>query len=168
MKHLYTAFLALLIVGSAGLVVSSRAQAQDGYRYDSGCNCHVPIHSRSTVREAPRYVSGSQRQVNDRRVVTRYRTENRNHLVEHIRPVIRRDVVIHRHHVHYQNIVTVRRNTINRYREEARYGGIENREGGTTTSSNTVYRYVRGSTFNQGGNCDCDIAPSRSTVSYRD
>jgi hypothetical protein len=71
MKHLYTAFLALLIVGSAGLTAKP-ALAGGGYRFDPGCNCNVPINSRRVVREAPR-VNVHTRVVNTRKVVPRYR-----------------------------------------------------------------------------------------------
>jgi len=59
--------------------------------------------------------------------------------------------VLHRQQIHYQNIVTRRINTINRFRkEEIRSGGIENRYT-TSTSSSTVYRTV------QGSNCNCGV-----------
>lgn len=166
MKHLYSAFLALLIVGSAGLTTSSPARA-DGYRYDPSCNCNRPIHSTRTVRAAPRVIYNT-RVVNTRKVIPRHRTVEENQLVVHVRPVIRKDVVVHRQHIHYQNIVTKRVNTINRYREEQRYGGVEHRRGGTTTSSSTVVRTV------QGSNCDCGGSERvavgggyRQSVSYR-
>jgi hypothetical protein len=148
MKHLYTAFLALLIVGSAGLITAP-AQAGEGYRYDPGCNCNRPITSRRVVREAPRVIYNT-RVVNTRRVIPRHRTIEENQLVVHVRPVIRKDVVVHRQHIHYQNIITRRVNTINRYREEDRYGGVENRYA-TSTSSSTSYRTVQGSNCNCGG-----------------
>jgi hypothetical protein len=146
MKHLYSAFLALLVVGSAGLVAVP-AQAGDGYRFDPNCNCNRPITSSRTVREAPRVVVNT-RVVNTRKVVPRYRTVEENQLVVHVRPVIRKEVVLHRQHIHYQNIVTKRVNTLNRYREEVVAGGVQNRFA-TTTSSSTVVRVVPGT------NCDC-------------
>ncbi|MGE0063417.1 MAG: hypothetical protein AB7T86_15210 [Xanthobacteraceae bacterium] len=167
MRHLYSAFLALLIVGSAGYVTSP-AQA-GGYRYDPGCNCNRPIDSTRTVREAPRVIYNT-RVVNTRRVVPRYRTEERNQLVVHVRPVIRKDVVVHREHVHYQNIVTRRINTINRYREEERYGGVEHRRGGVSTSSSTVVRTVQGTNCNCGGSERVAVGGGggyRQAVSYR-
>ena len=149
MKHLYSAFLALLVVGSAALLATPAAAA-DGYRYDPGCNCNRPITSTRTVREAPRVIVGNTRVVTTRRVVPRYRTVEENQLVVHVRPVIRKDVVLHRQHIHYQNIVTRRVNTINRFREEVRHGGVENRYA-TSTSSSTSYRTVQGSNCNCGG-----------------
>ena len=146
MKHLYSAFLALLVVGSAGLVAVP-AQAGDGYRFDPNWNCNRPITSSRTVREAPRVVVNT-RVVNTRKVVPRYRTVEENQLVVHVRPVIRKEVVLHRQHIHYQNIVTKRVNTLNRYREEVVAGGVQNRFA-TTTSSSTVVRVVPGT------NCDC-------------
>ena len=166
MKQLYTAFLALLIVGSAGLVTSP-ASAQDGYRFDRSCNCNRPIHSTRTVREAPRVIYNT-RVVNTRKIVPRHRTEERNQLVVHVRPVIRKDVIVHRQHIHYQNIVTRRVNTINRFREEQRFGGTENRRGGTTTSQSTVVRTVQGSNCNCGGSERVAIGGGhQSSVSYR-
>lgn len=152
MKHLYSAFLALLIVGSAGLAVTP-AQAQ-GTRYDPGCNCNRPVTSTRTVREAPRVVVHT-RVVNENKVIPRNRTIEENQLVVHVRPVINKEVVLHRQHIHYQNIVTRRINTINRFREEqvgcgGGSGCTENRYA-TTTSQSTVYRTVQGSNCNCGG-----------------
>ncbi|MBV9348307.1 MAG: hypothetical protein JOZ70_15815 [Pseudolabrys sp.] len=148
MKHLYSAFLALLIVGSAGLVAAPSAQAQE-YRYDAGCNCNRPVTSTRTVREAPRVIYNT-RVVNTRKVVPRNRTVEENQLVVHVRPVIRKEIVLHRQHVHYQDIVTKRINTINRFREEVQQGGTENKYQ-TTTSTSVSYRTVQGSNCNCGG-----------------
>ena len=149
MKHMFLAFLALLIVGSAGLITTP-ATAADGYRYDASCNCNRPITSRRVVHEAPR-VNYRTRVVTTNRTIPRYRTVEENQLVIHVRPVIQKEIVLHRQHIHYQNIVTRRLNTVNQYREEVRYGGVENRYA-TSTSSSTVYRTVRGSNCNCGGN----------------
>jgi hypothetical protein len=148
MKHLYTAFLALLIVGSAALSVTPASA--DGYRFDPGCNCNRPVTSTRTVREAPRVVVHN-RVVESRKVVPRYRTVEENQLVVHVRPVIHKEVVLHRQNIHYQNIVTKRINTINRFREEeVRSGQVENRYA-TRTSESTVFRTVQGSNCNCGG-----------------
>jgi len=163
MKHLYTAFLALLIVGSAGLAAGP-ALAGGGYRYDANCNCNVPISSTRTVREAPR-VNVRTRVVNTRKVVPRYRNIEENQLVVRVRPVINKEVVINRQHIHYQNIITKRVNTINRYREEVVDGGTSHRNQ-TTTSSSTVVRVV------PGRNCNCPddqrvaIGPRDTTYRY--
>ena len=161
MKHLYTAFLALLIVGSAGLAATP-ALAGGGYRYDRGCNCNVPIHSTRTVREAPR-VNVHTRIVNTRKVIPRYREVEENQLVVRVRPVINKEVVIHRQRIHYQNIITKRINTINRFREEVVDGGTSDRYQ-TTTSSSTVVRVVPGRNCNCGG--EERVAVGRN-VSYR-
>ena len=155
MHHMRTAFLALFLVGSASLVTTPAAAAD--YRYDPGCNCNRPVTSTRTVREAPRVIVNT-RVVNHRKVIPRHRTVEENRLVVHIRPVIRREVVLHRQHIHYQNIVTRRINTINRFREEVRYGGVQNRYA-TTTSSSTSYRTV------QGRNCNCG---GSERVGYRE
>ena len=147
MKHLYSAFLALLIVGSAGLVATPAAA--DGFRFDPRCNCNRPVTSTRTVHEAPRTIVNT-RVVNERKVVPRFRTIEENQLVVHVRPVIRREIVLHRQHIHYQNIVTKRVNTINRFREEVRQGGVENRFA-TTTSESTQFRVVQGTNCNCGG-----------------
>lgn len=146
MKHLFSALLAVLILGSAGLVTS--AQAGD-YRYDPGCNCNRPVSSTRTVREAPRVVVNT-RVVNHNRTVVRARTVEENQLVVHVKPVIHKEVILHRQNVHVQNVVTRRINTINRFREENVQGGTENRYANSTTSS-TVYRTVQGSNCNCGG-----------------
>ena len=161
MKHLYTAFLALLIVGSAA-VVAAPAQAA-GYRYDPDCNCNRPVTSTRTVREAPRVIFNT-RVVNNRRVVTRHRNVEENQLVVHVRPVVRRELVIHRQHIHYQNIVTKRLNTINRFREEVVQGGSSNRYQ-TTSSSSTQVRVVQGRNCNCGGEERVAVGPR--DVSYR-
>lgn len=165
MKQLYSAFLALLIVGSAASI-SSPASASGGTRWDPGCNCNRPIHSTRTVRTAPRVIVNT-RVVNTRKVIPRHRTVEENQLVVHVRPVIRKDVVVHRQHIHYQNIVTKRVNTINRYREEERFGGTEHRRGGVITSSSTVVRVVRGSNCDCGGSERIAVGGGRQSVSYR-
>ena len=162
MKHLYTAFLALLIVGSAGLAATPALA--DGYRYDPGCNCNVPIHSSRTVREAPR-VNVHTRVVNTRKVVPRYREVEENQLVTHVRPVINKEVVVHRQHIHYQNIVTKRLNTINRFREEVVNGGSSNRYQ-TTTSSSTQVRVVQGRNCNCGGEERVAVGPRDTSYRY--
>ena len=167
MKQLYSAFLALLIVGSAGLMATP-ASAQNGYRFDPGCNCNRPVTSTRTVREAPRVVVHT-RVVNENKVVPRNRTIEENQLVVHVRPVIRKEVVLHRQHILYQNIVTRRINTINRFREEeVGGGGVENRYA-TTTSQSTVYRTVQGSNCNCGGSERVAVnGGSYRQTSYRD
>ena len=147
MKYMYTAFLALLLAGMATLVATPASA--DGYRYDPGCNCNRPVSSTRTVREAPRVIVNT-RVVNERKVVPRHRTIEENQLVVHVRPVIRREIVLHRQHIHYQNIITKRINTINRFREEVQNGGTTNRYA-TSTSSSTSYRTVQGSNCNCGG-----------------
>src|SRR6185312_5833252 len=121
-----------------------------------------PVTSTRTVREAPRVIFNT-RVVNNRRVVTRHRNVEENQLVVHVRPVVRRELVIHRQHIHYQNIVTKRVNTINRFREEVVQGGTQHRNQ-TTTSQSTSYRVV------QGRNCNCGgserVAVGRDTT-YR-
>jgi len=160
MKQMYTAFLALLIVGSAGLTATPAAANGAGYRWDPACNCNRPITSTRTVRVAPRVVVNT-RVVNTRRVVPRYRTVEENQLVVHVRPVVRKEVVLHKQHIHYQNIVTKRVNTINRYREELVQGGTSHRHL-TTTSSSTQVRVVRGT------NCGCPGGNERVNVGYRE
>src|SRR5262249_4901490 len=84
------------------------------------------------------------------RTVPRYRTVEENQLVVHVRPVIHKEVVLHRENIHYQNIVTKRVNTINRFREEVVQGGTENRYA-RSSSESTVYRTVQASTCTCGG-----------------
>jgi hypothetical protein len=163
MKHLYTAFLALLIVGSAALVAQP-ALAGGGYRYDAGCNCNRPVTSTRTVREAPRVIVHT-RVENTNRVVPRYRQIEENQLVVHVRPVINREVVIHRQNIHYQNIVTKRINTIKRFREEVVQGGVQHRNT-TTTSSSTVFRVVPGTNCNCGGEERVAIGPRETSYRY--
>ena len=99
MKHVYKAFYgALLVLGLAG-IFPEPALAADGTHWDTVCNCRRPdseYHTRRYVREAPRVVT-HERVVNRTRVVrgnTKLIQENR--LVVHVRPVINREVVVHR------------------------------------------------------------------------
>jgi hypothetical protein len=163
MKHLYTAFLALLIVGSAGLAATP-ASANGETRYDPSCNCNRAVTSTRTVREAPRVVVNT-RVVNTRKVVPRHRTVEENQLVVRVRPVVRKEVVLHRQHIHYQNIVTKRINTINRFREEVVNGGTQHRNA-TTTSSSTVVRVVQGSNCNCGGSERVNAGYREATYRY--
>jgi len=160
MKQLYTAFLALLIVGSAGLTATPAAANGSGYRWDPACNCNRPITSTRTVRAAPRVVVNT-RVVHSRKVVPRHRTVEENQLVVHVRPVVKKEVVLHKQHIHYQNIITKRVNTINRYREELVHGGTSHRNL-VTTSSSTQVRVVRGT------NCDCPGGVDRVGVGVRE
>ena len=160
MKQMYAAFLALLIVGSAGLTATPAAANGAGYRWDPACNCNRPITSIRMVRSAPRVVV-STRVVKTHKVVPRYRTVEENRLVLHVRPVVHKEVILHKQHIHYQNIVTKRVNTINRYREELVYGGTSHRHH-TTTSSSTHVRVVRGT------NCGCSRGDERVNVGYRE
>jgi hypothetical protein len=160
MKHMYTAFLALLIVGSAGLTATPAAAGGDGYRWDPACNCNRPITSTRTVRAAPRVVVNT-RVVHTRKVVPRYRNVEENQLVVHVRPVVKKEVVLHKQHIHYQNIITKRVNTINRYREEVVNGGVSHRNL-VTTSSSTQVRVVPGT------NCNCPGGNERVNVGYRE
>jgi hypothetical protein len=73
-------------------------------------------------------------------------------------------VVVHRQHIHYQNIITKRVNTINRFREEVVNGGTSNRYA-TSTSSSTVVRVVPGRNCNCGGEERVAVGPR--DVSYR-
>ena len=160
MSLLRSVFLATLALGLAGIFATP---SYAGGRYDSGCNCYLPdsaFKARRTVQEGPRYVPGNTRVVNTRKVVPRYRTVEENQLEVHVRPVVRKEVVLHRQHIHYQNIITKRVNTINRFREELVNGGVSNRYA-TTTSSSTVVRVVHGSNCNCGGS-------ERVPVGYRE
>jgi len=151
MKHLYNAFFgALLVLGLAG-VIPEPAQAQDGYHWDTVCNCRRPdseYNTRRYVRAAPRVVT-RERVVDHTRVVrgnTRLIQENR--LVVHVRPVINREVVVHRTNTVVKDVLLHKVNTTNKFTTEAR--------------NETVNRYVAGGTrvVNErrevrGVNCNC-------------
>ena len=165
MKHMYTAFLALLIVGSAGLTATPAAANGatangNGFRWDPDCNCNRPITKTRTVRAAPRVVVNT-RVVHSRKVVPRFRNVEENHLVVHVRPVVKKEIVLHKQHIHYQNIITKRVNTINRYREEFVRGDTQHRHV-TTTSSSTQVRVV------PGKNCPCPDGNERVNVGFRE
>jgi hypothetical protein len=96
MKYMSVLFLAL---AGLGALASPRAAAAGGTHWDAVCNCRRPdseYKSRRYVHEAPR-VRTHERIVNRTRVVrgkTRLVQENR--LIVHVRPVIDREVVVHR------------------------------------------------------------------------
>jgi hypothetical protein len=171
MKYLYKALCgALLVLGLAG--VAPEPVLADGSHWDTVCNCRRPNSEYSThrfVREAPRVVN-HERVVNQTRVVrgsTRLIQENR--LIEHVRPVINREVVVHRTNTIVKDIVLHRVNTTNKYREEARTE-VVNRVAGGSVRHVVERREVR------GVNCNCGYGGSRyeggysggEQVSYRD
>ena len=169
MQHLYKAFCgALLVLGLAG--VAPEPVLADGTHWDTVCNCRRPNSEYSThryVREAPRVVN-HERVVTQTRVVrgsTRLIQENR--LVEHVRPVINREVVVHRTNTIVKDIVLHRVNTTNKFREERR--------------NEVVNRYAQGSVRHvverrevRGVNCNCGYGGGEryegggEQVSYRD
>src|SRR3569832_568297 len=117
MKHLYKAFYgALLVLGLAG-VIPEPAQAQGGTHWDTVCNCRRPdseYNTRRYERAAPRVVT-RESYVDHTRVVrgnTRQIQENR--LVVHVRPVINREVVVHRTNTKKKNNNQHKKNTTNK------------------------------------------------------
>lgn len=165
MKHLYKAFCgALLVLGLAG-VTSEPAQA--GMRWDSVCNCMRPDHEYNTKRvvRAPARVVTRERVVDHTRVVRgKTRLEQENRLVVHVRPVINREVVVHRTHTIVKDLVLRKVNTTNKVREVHRRE-VVNRYAPGTVRHVTEFRQVRG--------VDCNCGPDdrryggRSVVSYR-
>jgi hypothetical protein len=147
MKPLFALLSVLAAVGLFGS--TSTPAAADGYRWDANCNCNVPITSRRVVYEAP-LVNYRTRVISVQQVIPRYQTIQENQLVVHVRPVIQREIVLHRQYVHYQNIVTRQINTVNQYRTQLVYGGVVNQYATIPTVS-TVYRTVRGTNCNCGG-----------------
>ena len=163
MKHLYKAFCgALLILGLAGI---DPQPAQAGYVWDSVCNCRRPdsqYHTRRVVRTAPRVVT-RERVVHHTRVVrgqTKLIQENR--LVVHVRPVINREVVVHRTNTIVKDLVLRKVNTTNKVQEVHRRE-IVNRYAPGSVRHVTEVRQVRG--------VDCNCGPNgyrgRDVVSYR-
>jgi hypothetical protein len=148
MKALVALVLTLATVGLLGATTSTPASA-DGYRWDASCNCNRPFTSRRVVYEAP-LVNYRTRVEASQQVIPRYQTIEENQLVVHVRPVIQREIVLHRQYVHYQNIVTRRLNTVNRYQTQVVYGGVVNQYA-TIPSYSTVYRTVLGTNCNCGG-----------------
>lgn len=170
MSNVYKAFCgALLVLGLAG-INPGPAQAGGKY-YDRACNCMRPASSYNTrrvVRGKP-IVRTHRRVINHTRVVrgkTKLIQENR--LVVHVRPVINREVRVHRTNTVVRNVVLHRTNTTRKYRTERRRQVVNVRGGGTVRHV-TVHRRVR------GVDCNCDGRSYRSrgyrggrVVSYRD
>jgi len=171
MKHLYQALCgAMLVLGLAGL--APEPVLADGYHWDTVCNCRRPNSEYNThryVREAPRVVT-RERVVNQTRVVrgnTRLIQENR--LIEHVRPVINREVVVHRTNTIVKDVVLHRVNTTNKYREEF-HSEVVNRYAGGSVRHVTEYHNVRGVNCNcgYGGGERYESGYEGERVSYRD
>jgi hypothetical protein len=172
MKHLYKAFYgALLVLGLAG-IIPEPALAQDGYHYDTVCNCRRPdseYNSRRYQREAPRVVT-HERVVNQTRVVrgnTRLIQENR--LIVHVRPVINREVVVHRTNTIVKDVILHKVNTTNKLREEFHHE-VVNRYAGGSVRHVVERREVRGVNCNcgYGGRTEEGERGGDQEVSYRD
>jgi hypothetical protein len=165
MKHVCKAFYgALFVLGLAGVVPEPALAG--GYHWDTVCDCWRPnseYNTRRYVRE-PLQVVTHQRVVDHTRVVrgdTKLIQENR--LIVHVRPVINREVVVHRTHTIVKDVLLYRVNTTNMVREEYRH--------------EVVNRYVEGSVRHvlerrevRGVNCNCGPGESRERgeeVSYR-
>lgn len=162
MKHLYKAFYgALLVVGLTGIIPET---ASAGTYYDPVCNCRRPDHEYNTrryVRGAP-VVRTSTRYVDHTRVVRgKTRLEQENRLVVTVKPVINRQVVVHRTNTVVKDLVLHKVNTTHRTQVEHR--------------NETAHRYVQGSVRHvterrqvRGVDCNCDGRSYRTDrVSYR-
>jgi len=166
MKHMYKAIYgALLVLGLAGV---SPVPAVAGGHFDAACNCMRPESEFNTRREvrAPARIVNHERVVNETRVVrgnTRLIQENR--LIVHVRPVINREVVVHRVNTVVHNVELHRVNTTNKFREE-NIRQVVNRTVQGETRHVTERREVR------GVNCNCGPEDNRrvsgDVVSFRD
>ena len=111
MKPMFVLFLGL---AGLGAIASTPAAAGGGTHWDAVCNCRRPdseFKTRRYVREAPR-VRTHERVVNRTRVVrgkTRLFQENR--LIVHVRPIIDREVVVHRTNTIVKDALQYRVNT---------------------------------------------------------
>jgi len=108
---------ALLILGLAGVVPA----AAGGSHWDSSCNCRRPdseYTTRRIVREAPRVIT-HKRVIDRTRVVrgdTKLIQENRIYL--HVRPVINRELIVHRTNTLVRDVYLHRVNPIHRLHVE--------------------------------------------------
>jgi hypothetical protein len=164
MKHMYKAFYgALLVLGLAG-ISPEPAQAQDGYHWDTVCNCRRPDSEYNTRRyvRAPARVVTRERYVDHTRVVrgnTRLIQENR--LVVHVRPVINREVVVHRTNTVVRDVLLHKVNTTNKTREEYRHEVVNRTAPGSV-------RHVLERREVRGVNCNCGPEGGRGyRTSYR-
>jgi hypothetical protein len=140
--------MTLLILGLAGVVPA----AAGGSHWDSSCNCRRPdseYTTRRIVREAPRVIT-HKRVIDRTRVVrgdTKLIQENRIYL--HVRPVINREVIVHRTNTLVRDVYLHRVNPIHRLRVEHHH--------------QVVNRYVEGwtrPTFANGARCAAAVAAS--------
>ncbi len=146
---------ALLVIALAGF---EPAFAR-GYHWDPACNCRRPDSQYTTtryVRETPRVVT-YKRVVNRTRVVrgkTRLLQENR--VIVHVRPVIKRLVIVHRTNTIVKDVVLRRVRTTHRLRKEYFH--------------EVVHRYARGwvrhVTVRRDAGCNCGYR--HQLVSFRE
>jgi hypothetical protein len=107
-------FVLLLGVAGLGAIASTSAAAGGGTHWDAVCNCRRPdseYKTRRFVHESPR-VRIHKRVVNQTKVVrgkTRLVQENR--LIVHVRPMIDREVVLHRTNTIVKDVLQYRVNT---------------------------------------------------------
>lgn len=167
MKHLYTAFYgALLVLGLAG-VVPEPAIAQDGYHWDTVCNCRRPDSEYNTRREvrdvSPRVVEHRRVVTNTRVVRGNTRLIQENRLIVHVRPVINKEIVVHRTNTIVKDVVLHKLNTTNKYREEVHNQVVNVNEGGSV-------RHIVENRNVRGVNCNCGYENRGfvgNVVSYR-
>lgn len=160
MTYAYKAFCgALLVLGLAG--IAPEPAIAGGTHWDTVCNCRRPDSEYSTkqVVRAPARVVLHQRYVDHTRIV-RGRTKliQENRLVVHVRPVINREVVVHRTNTIVKDLVLRKVNTTNKVREEFHHEVVNQQIGGSVRHV-TEYRNVR------GVNCNCGFSSSRGVFS---
>jgi hypothetical protein len=128
--HCKSTSIALLVLGLAGLAPAIAG----GNHYDASCGCMRPDREYTTtkyVREAPRLVT-HERIINHTRVVRgSAKLIQENRVTVHVRPVIDREVIVHRTNTIVEDELLHRVNPITLVRNEY------HRE--------TVVRYVEGS-----------------------
>ena len=178
MKNLYKALCgALLVIGLANIVPTP---ASAGTYYDSVCNCRRPDSEYNTRRvvRAPARVINHERVVDHTRVVrgnTRLIQENR--LVVHVRPVINREVIVHRTNTIVKDVELHKVNTTNKVREEFRREVVHRQASGGEGGGGGWVRHVTERREVRGVNCNCgadggsrygDGYSGGSRVSYRE
>jgi hypothetical protein len=149
LRHVILAALAIGFTGTLAL------PADAGGRYQRGCaNCYLPdgaFQDRRVVQHDPRYVRGRTQIVDTTRVVPRHRYVDDNTLMLHVRPVVRRNVVIQRENVVYKDVVIHRQNVVHRtvqpVQDVVEYRTVP----GRVSFTGVEHRYVRGSDCNCGG-----------------
>jgi hypothetical protein len=144
MKTIFTSFCgAIALLGLA--VLAPQSALAGGYHYDRGCDCMRPDYEYTTrrfVREAPE-LRLHRRYVDHLNVVRRTRVVQENRQFVHVRPIIDREVVVHRQNTLVRDLTVHRLNVSHALQFENHYQRVDLYQPGWTRAVNE-YRDVHG------------------------